>query len=287
MARSPSAGMKRSASARGMRAWGRMTSSRRCTETWGPSCCAASPRGGCSPTCWAATTGVTHGRDVNLHGVGDLNFGIFGFISHLPHSLPVGLGAAMSFRYRAEPRAALSFTGDGASNAGLFHETLNMAALYNAPWVVLVENNQYAYSTPTGETMKVTDIARRADGYGVPGVIVDGNDVEAVYTVTKEALDRARAGGGPTLIEAKTMRMLGHAIHDGAEYVPAQLLAEWEKRDPVQCYEVKLLAQGSADRTELDEIGQRCQVEVEDAVAYAEASPWPEPATVMEGVYAE
>ena len=231
-------------------------------------------------------TGVTHGRDVNLHGVGDLNFGIFGFISHLPHSLPVGLGAAMSFRYRDEPRVALSFTGDGASNAGLFHETLNMAALYNAPWVVLAENNQYAYSTPVAETMKITDIARRADGYGMPGVIVDGNDVEAVYTVTKEAIERARSDGGPTLIEAKTMRMLGHAVHDGAEYVPAELLAEWERRDPIRLYNTKLIAEGIADRAELDEIGQRCQVEIEDAVAFAEASPWPEPASVTDGVYA-
>jgi pyruvate dehydrogenase E1 component alpha subunit len=234
----------------------------------------------------ARATGVTHGRDVNLHGVGDLDFGIFGFISHLPHSLPVGLGAAMSFRYRDQPRVALSFTGDGASNAGLFHETLNMAALYNAPWVVLVENNLYAYSTPVAETMKVTDIARRADGYGMPGVIVDGNDVEAVYAVTTAAIERARSGGGPTLIEAKTMRMLGHAVHDGAEYVPAELLAAWELRDPIRLYDARLLAQGIADRAELDEIGQRCQVEVEDAVAFAEASPWPEPASVTAGVYA-
>jgi TPP-dependent pyruvate/acetoin dehydrogenase alpha subunit len=231
-------------------------------------------------------TGVTRGRDVNLHGVGDLNFGIFGFISHLPHSLPVGLGAAMSFRYRDEPRVALSFTGDGASNAGLFHETLNMAALYNAPWVVLVENNLYAYSTPVAETMKVTDIARRADGYGMPGVIVDGNDVEAVYAVTKEAIERARSGGGPTLIEAKTMRMLGHAVHDGAEYVPSDLLAEWERRDPTRLYDARLIAEGVADRAELDEIGQRCTVEVEDAVAFAEASPWPTPESVTDGVYA-
>jgi len=231
-------------------------------------------------------TGVTHGRDVNLHGVGDLDFGIFGFISHLPHSLPAGLGAAMAFRYRDEPRVALSFTGDGASNAGLFHETLNMAALYNAPWVVFVENNQYAYSTPTGETMKVTDIARRADGYGIPGVIVDGNDVEAVYAVTHEAIERARVGGGPTLIEAKTMRMLGHAIHDGAEYVPPELLAEWSAKDPILRFAARLIEAGIADQTELDEIGQRCQVEVEDAVAFAEASPWPEPASIAEGVYA-
>lgn len=231
-------------------------------------------------------TGITRGRDANIHGIGDLRYNIFGFISHLPHSLPVGLGAAMSFIYRGEPRVAMSFTGDGASSAGLFHETLNMAALYNAPFVVIVENNQYAYSTPLTQQMKVFDIAGRAASYGMPGLAVDGNDVEAVYAVVKQAVERARQGGGPTLIEAKTMRMLGHAIHDGAEYVPPALLVEWEARDPLKLYRAKLLAEGAADADELDEIAQRCDVEVEDAIAYAEASPWPDPPSVTEGVYA-
>ena len=150
----------------------------------------------------------------------------------------------MSFRYREEPRFAMSFTGDGASSAGLFHETLNLASVFNAPWVCIVENNLYAYSTPVAEQMKITDIARRADGYGIPGVIVDGNDVEAVYAVVHEAIERARRGGGPTLIEAKTMRMLGHAIHDGAEYVPPELLAEWEAEDPLRRFEARLIADG-------------------------------------------
>ena len=231
-------------------------------------------------------TGPTRGRDVNLHGVGDQRRGLFSFISHLPQSLPLGLGAAMAFRYRGESRVAVAFTGDGASNAGLFHETLNMAALWDAPLVVVVENNQYAYSTPTADTMKVTEIAQRAAGYGIPGVTVDGNDVEAMYAAATGAIARARAGGGPTLIEARTMRMLGHAIHDGAEYVPAGLLAEWEARDPVIGYAARLLAARVTDRAELEELDQRCQVEVTDAVAYAEASPWPRPETVAEGIYA-
>lgn len=231
-------------------------------------------------------TGVTGGRDVNIHGMGDLGLGIIGFISHLPHSLTAGLGAAMAFRYRDEPRVAMSFTGDGASSSGLFHETLNLAAVYNAPWVLIVENNQYAYSTPLSQQMKVFDIARRADGYGIPGVIVDGNDVEAVYAAAHEAVERARAGGGPTLIEAKTMRMLGHAIQDGADYVPPELLAEWERRDPVRCYAARLTGEAAADAVELDEIGSRCAVEVEDGLTYAEESPWPDPGTVGEGVYA-
>ncbi len=231
-------------------------------------------------------TGPTRGRDVNLHGVGDQALGIFSFISHLPQSLPLALGAAMSFRYRGEPRVAVTFTGDGASNAGLFHETLNMAALWNAPLVVVVENNQYAYSTPTTDTMRLTDIAQRAAGYGIPGVIVDGNDVEAVYATAVIAIGRARAGDGPTLIEAKTMRMLGHAIHDGAEYVPAGLLAEWEARDPVGGYAARLIAAHITDPDELAEIDGRCQVEIADAIAYAEASPWPRSERVAEGVYA-
>ncbi len=230
--------------------------------------------------------GVTHGRDANLHGLGDLGLGIFGFISHLPHSLPAGLGAAMSFRYRDEPRVGMSFTGDGGSSAGLFHETLNLASVYNAPWVLIVENNQYAYSTPIRQQMKVTGIAQRAAAYGIPGVEVDGNDVEAVHAVVGEAVERARAGGGPSLVEATTMRMAGHAIHDGAEYVPPALLAEWEARDPVRCYAARLLADGGASQAEVDAIDRRCSVEIEDAIAFAEAAPWPDPATIHEGVYA-
>ena len=230
-------------------------------------------------------TGVTGGRDINFHGIGDLSLGIIGFISHLPHSVPVALGAAMSFRCRGEKRAVLSFTGDGASSSGLFHETLNMAALWNAPYVLLVENNQYAYSTPVHEHTKVTDLARRADAYGIPGLSVDGNDVEAVHSVVKAALDRAREGGGPTLIEAKTMRMMGHAIHDGAEYVPPALLAEWAGRDPLRLFADRLMASGVGP-AELEEIGRRCEAEVEEAVSWAEASPWPDPATVTDRVYA-
>ncbi len=235
----------------------------------------------------ARATGVTRGRDANLHGMGDMGLGIIGFISHLPHSLPSALGAAMSFVYRGEPRAALTFTGDGGSSAGLFHETLNLAAVYNAPLVVVIENNQYAYSTPLAQKTKVPEIVRRADAYGIPGTSVDGNDVEAVNDAAAAALARARVGGGPTLIEARTMRMLGHAIHDGAEYVPRELLAEWEARDPVRGYAARLLEERVTDAVELDEIDGRCEVEVEDAIAFAEASPWPDPASVTEGVFAQ
>lgn len=231
-------------------------------------------------------TGVSRGRDANLHGMGDLKHNIIGYISHLPQSLPVTVGVAMSFRYRNEPRVAMTYVGDGSSSAGLFHESLNLASVHKAPVVVIVENNQYAYSTPLHQQMNIQDIAIRAAGYGIPGVVVDGNDVEAVYAATKEAVDRARRGEGPTLIECKTMRMLGHAIHDGAEYVPRELLAEWEAKNPVLRFEQRLLAEGLVDQAEIDEIRQRCQVEVADAIEFAEQSPYPDPETLEEGVYA-
>jgi pyruvate dehydrogenase E1 component alpha subunit len=231
-------------------------------------------------------TGVTRGRDANLHGVGDLNLNLIGFISHLPQSFPVAVGVALSFVYRNEARVAMTYVGDGSASEGVFHESLNLAAIYNAPLVLIVENNQYAYSTPVARQFKIEHIADRAAGYGIPGHIVDGNDVEAVYQISKEAVECARTGGGPMLIEAKTMRMLGHAIHDGAEYVPRELLEEWEKRNPVECFEKRLLAQGIVDQAEIDEIKQRCEFEVMDAIEFAERSPLPEPETVTEGVYA-
>jgi len=231
-------------------------------------------------------TGVSRGRDANMHGVGDLSLNLIGFISHLPHSLPVALGVAMSFTYRQEQRVAMTYVGDGSSNEGLFHETLNMAALFRAPFVIILENNQYAYSTPLAQQMTITDLAQRAAAYNIPSTIVDGNDVEAVYWATKAAVDRARAGGGPSVIEAKTMRMMGHAIHDPADYVPRALLAEWEKRDPVSGYEEHLLAANIVDQVELDEIKERCAVEITEAISFAENSPFPDAATVEEGVYA-
>ena len=231
-------------------------------------------------------SGVSGGRDANIHGMGDLSLGIVGYISHIPMSMPITLGVAMSLKLRNEARVAMTYVGDGGSTAGLWHETLNMAALYNAPYVLIVENNQYAYSTHVTDQMPIENIADRAPGYDIPGTIVDGNDVEAVYRATCEAVERARQGSGPSLIEAKTMRMLGHAIHDGAEYVPKELLAEWEKKDPVARYQARLLAEEVADKEELNEIRQRAAVEIEDAIDFAEASPHPEPDSVEEGIYA-
>ena len=232
------------------------------------------------------TTGVTGGRDANIHGMGDLSLGIVGYISHIPMSMPIALGVAMSLKLRKEARVAMTYVGDGGSTAGLWHESLNMAGLYQAPYVLIVENNQYAYSTHVSQQMPIENIADRAAGYNIPSEIVDGNDVEAVYQATCVAVERARQGGGPSLIEAKTMRMMGHAIHDGAEYVPRELLAEWEKKDPVARYQDKLLAEEVTDEDEVNEIRQRAAIEIEDAIEFAEASPLPDPETVMDGLYA-
>ena len=232
-------------------------------------------------------SGVTGGRDPHYAGMGDLSLGIIGFISHLPHSMPVALGAAVAKKKQGRPGVALTFTGDDATSAGLFHETLNLASVFAAPFIVVVENNQYAYSTPLHEQMKVPDIAAKAAGYDMPGVMVDGNDVEAVYAVVGEAVRRARSGGGPSLIEAKTMRMRGHAIHDSADYVPSELLAEWEARDPVETYHHSLVAAGIATEAELTKIADRADEEIRNAADHAESSPMPDPSTVADGVYAE
>ena len=231
-------------------------------------------------------SGVTQGRDANLHGLGDLALGIIGFVSHIPQSLPVALGAAMSFTYRSEPRVAMAFVGDGGSTTGLFHETLNLAAVQDAPFVVIVENNQYAYSTPLSQQMGNENIADRAGAHGIHSEVIDGNDLEAVHYAARDAVARARDGGGPSLIECKTMRMLGHAIHDGAEYVPASMLATWEARDPITLYEGKLLASDSVDGQYLADTATRCKTLVDNAIATAETSEWPDPAGVMDGIYA-
>ena len=231
-------------------------------------------------------TGVSGGRDANLHGCGDLDLNIIGFVSHLPQSLPVALGAAMSFTYRNEQRVALAFTGDGSSTTGLFHETLNLAAVQRAPFVLVVENNQYAYSTPVAQQMSSDDIAGKARAHGIPAEEIDGNDVEEVIESVGAAFDRARFGGGPSVVVARTMRMRGHAIHDGYEYVPSELLGEWEGRDPVARYRLSLLDSGDLSAGDIEEIELATKAQIEAAIAFAEASAWPDPETITQGVYA-
>jgi pyruvate dehydrogenase E1 component alpha subunit len=231
-------------------------------------------------------TGVSRGRDANLHGMGDLAHGIVGFISHLPSSTGVIAGVAHAIKLKGEPRVAMAFFGDGSASQGLAHEALNWASVFQLPMVVIVENNQYAYSTPLSRQMRIEHIADRAAGYAMPGAIVDGNDFVAVHAAAVEAVARARSGGGPTLIECKTMRMRGHAIHDNQAYVPRELLAEWERRDPVLRIEARLRERGLLDDAGLAELLARIEAELDAAQAFAEESPFPDPQSLMDGVYA-
>jgi pyruvate dehydrogenase E1 component alpha subunit len=230
--------------------------------------------------------GVSGGRDGNTHGCGDLSLGVIGYVSMLPASMPVTVGAAHAFKIKGQARVALTFFGDGSSSEGLCHESLNWAAVFGLPAVFICENNQFAYSTPLARQMRIDDIADRAAGYGMPGAVVDGNDVEAVYACVSQAVERARAGGGPTLVECKTMRMRGHAIHDNMAYVDPALLDEWRRRDPLERCRVALAERGLLDEQREQALAERITREIDAAVAYAEQCPYPDPATLTEGVYA-
>jgi len=230
-------------------------------------------------------TGPTRGRDGNVH-YGDIKRGILCFVSPMADLLPVAAGCALAFKIRREPRIAVGYFGDGASSRGDFHEAVNFAAVLRLPVLFICNNNQFAYSTPLARQMAVPHVADRAKGYGLPAVIVDGNDVLAVYTATKAAAERARAGEGPTLIECKTMRMRGHAEHDDAFYVPPQLLEEWRAKDPIQRLERTLREAGILSDAEEKRIAEQITREVEDAVQFAEQSPLPDGGGVTQGVYA-
>jgi TPP-dependent pyruvate/acetoin dehydrogenase alpha subunit len=225
--------------------------------------------------------GVTQGRDANVH-FGDRRLGCVGMVSMLPDMMLVAAGMAMAFRLRREPRCALTWVGDGATSRGDFHEAMNWAGVQRLPVIFVLENNQYAYSTPLDLQFAV-DPVERARGYGFPGVRVDGNDAEAVFEAARRARERALAGAGPTLIEAVTMRMHGHAAHDDMRYVPPELLARWRERDPIERQERRLAGLGvdvNALRAEVDG-------EIERAVEEALAMPMPDPASARNDVFCD
>ena len=230
-------------------------------------------------------TGPTKGRDGSSH-FGSLDHNIIGPISMLGSLIPVCCGVALSFQMRREKRVALTWIGEGGSNVGDFHEGLNLAGVLKLPLVVILENNKYAYSTPVEFQTAAKNFHCRAEGYGVPGLAVDGNDVLAMYEATRKAVDRARAGRGPTLIEADTMRMRGHAIHDDAGYVPKKMFAQWEKRDPIVTFARRLKRAGVLSRKEELAIQTQVKDEVEAAVEDAMAQPLPTGEGEIDGVYA-
>ncbi|CAN5364774.1 MAG: thiamine pyrophosphate-dependent dehydrogenase E1 component subunit alpha [Pyrinomonadaceae bacterium] len=232
----------------------------------------------------AKAWGPSEGRDLNIH-FGNMEKGFIGPISHLGDMIPVMTGVALGARMQGKQIVCLAYIGDGGMSTGAFHEGLNFAAVQKLPLIVVAEYNWYAYSTPTRLQTAVKDLAEKAAGYGIPGHIVDGNDIIACYEVTKRAADHARDGGGAVLIEAKTYRRKGHAEHDDQRYLPEGELALWEKRDPVDRYERHLLSQNIATQEKLNDITAELQHEIDEDVAWAESSPMPEPEKAAYGVF--
>ena len=228
----------------------------------------------------------TRGRELNIH-FGDTARGFIGQISHLGDMVPVMAGVTLSFKLRRQDRVGLVYVGDGATSTGAFHEGMNFAAVQRCPLVVIVENNGYAYSTPTSKQTACASFKDKAIGYGVPGVRADGNDVLATYQVTKEAVDRARRGEGVTLIELVTYRRKGHAEHDNQSYVPAGEIERWAREnDPLDRYSKQLTGQEGVAQDELDRIDTRVKEEIDQATDEAESSSPPEPTDSLRGVYA-
>ena len=229
----------------------------------------------------------TRGRELNIH-FGDLERGFIGQISPLGDMVPVMAGVTLSFKMRGEDRVGLVYVGDGATSTGAFHEGINLAAVQRCPLVVIVENNGYAYSTPTAKQTAAKQFVDKAIGYGVPGEQADGNDVLAVYDVTKRAVDRARAGHGVTLIELMTYRRKGHAEHDNQSYVPAGEIERWEREnDPIDRYQARLIGEFGFDKSEVQAVDERVRAEVDRATDEAEKSPPPTALDALEGIYAE
>jgi pyruvate dehydrogenase E1 component alpha subunit/2-oxoisovalerate dehydrogenase E1 component alpha subunit len=235
----------------------------------------------------AKATGPTRGRDLNVHfGWLSEEGSMPSVISMLGDMVSVLAGAALAERMKGKKTVALTWIGDGGTSTGAFHEGFNFACVQKVPLVVIVENNKFAYSTPTAKQTANPVFVDRATAYGCFGEQADGNDVLAVYEVTRRAIQRAREGLGPTLIEADTMRMRGHAEHDDMKYVPQAMIDEWAAKDPILRYERHLLAGNLATAQDLAAVKSRIEASLAEDLAWAEASPFPEPTSGLSGVYA-
>ncbi|HEY4953723.1 MAG TPA: thiamine pyrophosphate-dependent dehydrogenase E1 component subunit alpha [Gemmatimonadaceae bacterium] len=229
----------------------------------------------------------TRGRELNIH-FGDIARGFIGQISHLGDMVPVMAGVTLTFKMRGEDRVGLVYVGDGATSTGAFHEGINFAAVQHCPLVVVVENNGYAYSTPLSRQTAAKELKDKAIGYGIAAEQADGNDVLATYEATKRAVDRARSGGGVTLVELITYRRKGHAEHDNQSYVPAGEIERWAtENDPIDRYVKVLMTSEKVSREDLAAIDARISSEVDAATDDAEGAPMPEPTDALVGVYAD
>jgi pyruvate dehydrogenase E1 component alpha subunit len=233
---------------------------------------------------FAKKTGCCQAKGGSMH-VGDVSVGMFPAIAIVGANIPIAAGVGLAVKRLGGDRVAVAFFGDGAANEGAFHEGLNMAAIWELPVVYVCENNLYAASTPISTAFRIEDIADRAAAYGMPGVVVDGNDVEAVYEAAGEAIARARRGEGPTLLECKTYRLCGHSRSDPRTYRSKEEEAAWEMRDPIQHLGERLKETGLATDQTLERIEQEVEALIDGAVAFAEESPLPEPADTLKHVF--
>lgn len=230
--------------------------------------------------------GPTRGRDGGPH-IGDIRLGIIAPVSPVGAWCPVACGAAMALKRRGKGNVALTFFGEGTSSRGDIHEAMNWAAVMKLPVVFMCNNNAFAYSTPAEKQYAVESLAVRGPAYGMPGVSVDGNDLLAVYAAAQKALARARAGAGPSLIECRTFRMTGHSAHDAAEYVPEALAKKWSAKDPIARFEKLLLSRRVMTRERIQSLEAAIRKDLDEAIAQAEASPLPDGAEAVKGVYCE
>jgi TPP-dependent pyruvate/acetoin dehydrogenase alpha subunit len=231
--------------------------------------------------------GATRGRDSNLRS-NDFRpgKGLLAGVSHLPAMIPAITGIALAFQLRREERVAIGWCGDGAAARGDMHEAMNLAGVRSLPIVYVIDNNQYAYSTPNRLSFACEHLADRGPAYGFEGIVVDGTDVVTVFREAQRAIEKAREGGGPTVIELVTLRMEGHAVHDDAGYVPRELLAEFGSKDPLERFRSWLAEIEDCSDDELAEIEEDVRAWIEAGVAEAEASPPPDGTGILEGVYA-
>jgi len=233
----------------------------------------------------ARATGPTGGRDLNLH-FGSVAEGLIAPISVVGALIPVMAGIALELKIHGKRQVAMTYIGDGGTSTTDFHEGVNFASVHKLPLILIVQNNGFAYSTPTSRQANIVDLAARAKSYGMPGETVDGNNVLAVLDAVRRARETCVEGNGPVMVETKTFRRKGHAAHDDAGYVPDELLREWEAKDPIDAYRRYLVGEKFAAENELDEMDLKIENELEEDVRVALEAPFPEPDVHAEDVYA-
>ena len=235
---------------------------------------------------FAKRTGCCRGKGGSMH-VGDVAVGMFPAIAIVGGNAPIAAGAALAAKMQGTERVSVSFFGEGAANEGAWHEGVNVAAIWDLPVIYVCENNLYAASTPFAAAFNIENVADRAAAYGMPGVVVDGNDVLAVYEASRTAIERARKGQGPTLIECMTYRQCGHSRSDPRTYRSREEEEEWQQRDPIPLFRTWLLAEEKYTEEQLGEIEQAVEQTIDEAVEFAESSPEPEPEDLLADVFKE